>query len=155
MESPQRFFRSFLLLALSYLFVLAILVYFFVSRMLSPRGLAIYVLLSAFAFAIVFWRVFRNSSKDYWKGREWSERSADDAKRKQGFLAIRRLTRRIVFWQLVLWVGLWIERAELRQPAVWVGVSVNLCITGLLVQAVLRLRKSLKLSDSEDSIQIR
>ena len=149
MKSSQRSFINFALLVLSQVVFFTVFAYLFVAKIFAVQQLAAGMTLCAVVFAIGYWRVFRNMSREYWKSKEWPEGSIDDETRKQRGKTVQRLSRIILFLQVALWGGLWIGRADIQEPAIWVGVAVNLCITSLLVRTVLRLRRSLKLPSAD------
>ena len=152
MKSSQRSFRNFAVLVLSQVVFSMAFAYLFAAKIFPVKQLAVGVIFFAIMFAIGYWRVFRNMSREYWKGREWPEASIDDETRKQRGKTVQRLSRIILFLQVALWGGLWMGRADIRQPAIWVGVAVNLCFTGLVIRIILRLRKSLRLPPANPTL---
>jgi hypothetical protein len=129
--------------------VTAAIVWMYVSGILSPRGLGIAMAASVVIFFIVTVVLQRKASRDYWTDREQPERAIDETTRKLRNKSIWAQTRLIVILQLSLWFGLWINRANLFSLPMLVGVTINLCFTGLLIRSVFSLRKSLKLTNPQ------
>jgi hypothetical protein len=127
--------------------ILIVIVYLF--GVLSPRGLGIAILTSAFLFFIVTIVGLQKDSKAYWHDKGWPEKSLDEATRNSRRKAIRAQVRLLAILQLALWFGLWAERAGLSWP-ILVGVVINLLFCAVLIQSILHLRRTLKLPEASN-----
>ena len=117
---------------------------------LQPQGLGIVLLLWVGVVATVVVLTLRRARREYWAERESPERSIDDVTRTRSTKAVRRLKRCIIFLQLTLWGGLWLSRGGPVLP-ILVGVVVNLSFTALIIQAIVRAQKTLKLPVPENN----
>jgi hypothetical protein len=145
MNEKQLYLRV-LLRYLSFGCILTAIAFMYVFKVLSPRDLGIAMVASLVIFFIFTLVMQRRDFKAYWKAREWPEHSIDATVRKRRIRTIRRLTFSIVFLHLVLWYGLWETRGQSLPPRL-VGATMNLLFTGLMIQAVIRIRQSLRLPD--------
>ena len=79
MKSSQHLFRNFALLVLLQIVFFIVFTYLFVAKIFAVQQLAAGMTLCVIVFAIGYWRVFRNMSREYWERRERQEGSIDDA----------------------------------------------------------------------------
>jgi hypothetical protein len=151
MESLNQTLRIKLTLVLSFLAVIVTLALLSASKQISPRIFGIAVIASAALFAILWFAVLRNASREYLKNRELTAHSIGANTQELIRKNIRGCTSGVIVLQLALWSGLWMARRQPLAP-VLVGVTVNLCFTATFIWAIYLGRKSLRLLNPNDDV---